>query len=144
MARTFDAKRDALELASPLADLATRIGQRKDALRLEGEVAILRAIVEQTIVVYTRQFAAYEAAVEANPHEAHMLAPPSTQEMINALEALRKMQDTYVKTLNRHSIPKEVVIALVHRVRHIVQQQVPDAERQQALLKTIGQIQLPY
>jgi hypothetical protein len=144
VARTFDAKKDALELASPLADLATKIGLRRESLRLDGEIALARALVEQAVSVYTRQFTAYLEACDAEPANSRDLAPPSLLEVVAAQESFRKMVDTYTRTLNAHAVPREVVVALVHRVRAIVQQQVPDTERQQQVLKQIGSINLPY
>lgn len=140
----FDVALDALESDVPLAGLATKIGLRRESLRIDGEIALGRAIVEQALLVYSRQFAAYIDACDAAPADAHNFAPPSLQEVVMAQEGLRKMVYTAHQTLNTHAIPKEAVVQLVHRVRAIVQSHVPDEGRQKALLAQIGAINLPY
>lgn len=143
MAR-YSAEKDAPEKKGPIAALAMRLGERRDALRLEGDVAIWRALVEQTIAVYERQFAAYEAAIKAEPHLAYQIAPPSVREIGACLEGLQKCQATMAKIEQSTAIPRDTVVMVLQRIRQLITAYVPEAERQRAILSAVGKIDVKF
>lgn len=127
-----------------IAALAARLSERRDALKLENEVYIWRALVEQTIAVYERQFEAYEAAIKAEPHLAYQIAPPSVREIGACLEGLQKCQATMAKIEQSTAIPRDTVVMVLQRIRQLITAYVPEAERQRAILNAFGKIDVKF
>lgn len=140
----YSAEKDAPELKGRLASLAMSLGERREALRLDGEVALWRSLVEQCVAVYEMQFAAYQAAIDADPDLAHQISPPSVREIGACLEGLQKCQATMAKIEQSTAIPRDTVVMVLQRIRQLITAYVPEAERQRAILSAVGKIDVKF
>jgi hypothetical protein len=138
----FNVEKDGLEYTTELAALCERIGQRRDPLRLNGEIVLARALVERSILQYEKAWQEYNEAQAAGAEE---LPPrPNASEVRASLDLLRRYQETMLKVETAEAIPRDQVVALIQRIRTLIGAHVPDRTRQAALLQAIGKIDLKY
>lgn len=131
--------------SSPIAKRAAEIAVTHDPLELRNEIALWRALIEQRLQFYEAEILAYEASrATETGRKGRPLPPPSVKELALCLDGLRRSQEALVKVQNLGSVPRELVVALAQRIKNIVVAYCPETERQQAILKAIGSIDLPY
>jgi hypothetical protein len=138
----FNVEKDGLEYTTELAALCERIGQRRDPLRLDGEIVLARGLVERAVLQYEQSWQDYYQARDAGAED--LPAQPNSAEVRSALDLLRRYQETMLKVETAEAIPRDQVVALIQRIRTLIGAHVPDRSRQAALLQAIGKIDLKY